>query len=424
MTQDADCQAHPAQTPGGNETGPDGRLLLVIPSVVGYDDGELVVDGDFANNLRAYLRQFSSVSVMSPARAEASTFPSVVRKQEIPGFERLELHILPEAYREDRYLRHRKRMKAWLSEEIAKARYILISPHAAFDWSTLAAELCVAQGRKYNMEADWNLPEVTRYIWSTMPPGLKKVRKYLWQIYHNKKYMSCLRNSQIALVQGEDVYNDYKEIAPRCFSVLNVQITDGDRISEFELQRKIEGIRSDRPLKLYYAGRAMDIKGPFHWIDVVEQLRHTGLSFTAEWAGDGPDLESMRREVEQRGLSDVCNFPGKLGREAVKAAMTEADIFLFCHMTKESPRYLVEALASGTPIVGFGTDYSRSLVRKRGGGAFVERGDVAGLANLVTDYAADRDKLKDLVRGAAASGRMLDRDAAINERIGLMKQYL
>ena len=63
-------------------------------------------------------------------------------------------------------------------------------------------------------------------------------------------------------------------------------------------------------------------------------------------------------------------------------------------------------------------------MRKRGGGAFVERGDVAGLANLVTDYAADRDKLKDLVRGAAASGRMLDRDAAINERIGLMKQYL
>lgn len=424
MIRDADCQAHPARTPEENETAPEGRLLLVIPSVVGYDNGALVVDGDFANNLRAYLRRFSSVSVMSPARAEASTFPSVVKKEDIPGFERLELHILPEAYREDRYFRHRKRMKAWLSEEIAKARYILISPHAAFDWSTLAAELCVAQGRRYNMEADWNLPEVTRYIWSTMPPGLKKVRKYLWQIYHNRKYMNCLKNSEIALVQGEDVYNEYKQIAPRCFSVLNVQITDDDRISDDVLEKKIGGIRSERPLKLYYAGRAMDIKGPFHWIDVVERLRDAGLGFTAEWAGDGPDLESMKREVEQRGLSDVCNFLGKLGREAVKAAMTEADIFLFCHMTKESPRCLVEALASGTPIVGFGTDYSRSLVRKRGGGAFVERGDVAGLAKLVAEYGAEREKLEGLVRGAAASGRMLDREAAIEERIGLMKQYL
>lgn len=401
-----------------------GKLLLVIPTVVEQSGQHLLLDGDFSNNVEAYLREFDSVTVACPARRQTGTFPSTRDPEDVAGSERLNLIVLPEPYREDRYIARRGEVKRILREQIESADYILISPHAAFDWSTLAAEMCIDLKKKYNMEADWNLPQVTNYIWSQMPFGPNKLRKLVWQKYHTPKYFRCLRNSSLALVQGEDVYNEYKRIAPNIFPVLNIQVTDKDKISHENLARKTAAVRQGAPLKIVYAGRAAEMKGPMEWLGVLDILRGKGIEFNATWFGGGELLDEMQGVVQDRGLTSCCELPGNADREAVFSALQSADMFLFCHMTKESPRCLVEALAAGAPLIGFGTDYSRSLVRQAGGGAFVERGDVEGLAEIVEHYALNRNELVDLIVQAAASGDRLDRDTAISERISLMKQYL
>lgn len=404
-------------------SGLDRSLLLVIPTVLEQDRG-IRFDRDFSNNLEAYLAAFDSVTVACPAARAAGTFPGTRTLDEILGWERVRTVVLPEPYREDRYLLNLRRISALLVEEIERARYILISPHAPFDWSTLAAEICIRKGRRYNMEADWNLPETSHYIWSRMPFGPNKLRERLWLAYHNRKYRNCLKNSSLSLLQGEDVFNAYRAIAPNAHSVLNVQITREEKISAARLKAKLMGVAEERPLRLVYAGRAIEMKGPLHWLETLRHLRDDGVSFEARWFGTGALLPDMERFIARHGLEHCCRIEGSVERLAVFEAMRDADLFLFCHMGKESPRCLVEALASAAPLVGFGSDYSRSLVRDHGGGVFVEQGDSAGLARSVAALNSDRAALAGLIEGAAETGQKLNRDEAIQQRIALMKQYL
>lgn len=402
----------------------DQTLLMVIPTVLEEENGTILLDRDFSNNLEAYLAAFEKVVVACPSARKKGSFPSTRILEDLSGHERARIIVLPEPYREDRYVFFRNRISKLLSREIDMARYILISPHAPFDWSTLAASICIRKGRHYNMEADWNVPITSRYIWSEMPFGINKFRKRLWMAYYNPKYWKALKNSSLSLLQGEDVMADYRQVAKNPHSVLNVQITSEDRISAVALKAKVERVCLGQPLQLVYAGRAIAMKGPLYWLETLRLLREAGVPFEARWFGSGEMLAQMERFVGDNNLEQFCKLEGNATRPSVFRAMQEADIFLFCHMSKESPRCLVEALASGAPLVGFGSDYSRGLTNASGGGIFAEPGDSLSLAHVVESLHQDRSRLAELIAAAAESGKGLDRDKEIQRRIGLMKQFL
>ncbi|MBC2668115.1 glycosyltransferase [Novosphingobium piscinae] len=398
-------------------------LVLVIPTVCALRDGAISLDGDFANNVRAYLAAFSHVHVMTTAAPGEQSFPNTVPLADLADGDRLTITILPEPYREDRYFRNRGRVKAQLHQAMSESEFHLISPHAAFDWPTLAAEVCQELGIPYNMEADWALPVARAELWRMMPWGPNKLRKYIWGLYHDRQYYRALDRSALALLQGGEVFNELGHRAPNAFSVLNVQITGEDRIAPAALAAKLA--RSDtQPVKIFYAGRAAPMKGPHVWLEIVRRLKLAGCRFEATWAGAGPELDSMQRFVDSHGLGDVCVLAGHVDRDETRRRMADADLFVFCHLIAESPRCLVESLASGTPIVGFESHYARDLVARHGGGAFVPRGDTARLADMVTQLVSDRAAIRQLTIAAAASGQTFDRDTAIEERIGLMKRHL
>lgn len=399
-------------------------LLLIIPPVFDRIDGRLVVDVDFAHNLRAYLKSFDTVSVLCPLTSTSLTFPSTVNIEDIPGHANLDIQILPEPYREDKYFIHRRRVGDQLESAIRSHEFILLSPHAAFDWPTLAAKICIEANIPYDMEADWSVPAARRQLWQRMPWGLRKARKWVTNVLHDASYFKALRGSSLSLLQGGDVYNDLSGYAQHPYSVLNVQVGVDDHITEDQLGQKLERIAGGEPLHIVYAGRANEIKGPFYWIETISLLRDRGCRFRATWIGDGEDLEGMKRFAAERGLSQICSFPGKLPRDEARALVLSADIFMFCHLIKESPRCLVEALALATPIIGFDGNFARGLVSDQGGGRFVPIGDVSGLAAQIAALSEDRNTLRTLIQQAAQTGHGLEREAAITHRIELIKLHL
>ena len=230
--------------------------------------------------------------------------------------------------------------------------------------------------------------------------------------------------SSLALLQGQDVFDAYKNIAPNPHRVLNVQISPEDHISAVRLQAKRDRIAAKEPLSISYAGQAIARKGPLDWLKAIHGISEAGVEFQATWFGDGSLMPEMKREAERLGIGGKVMFPGSVGRKEIMATLQNTDIFLFCHKTGESPRCLGEALASGCALVGYGTQYPRELVAKRGGGEFTEMDDSQGLADIIVCLDRDRAKLDGLVAAAAASGRLLDRDIAMQERIDLIKTHL
>ena len=134
-------------------------------------------------------------------------------------------------------------------------------------------------------------------------------------------------------------------------------------------------------------------------------------------------MAEMRHEVQRQNIGANVALPGVVGRQDLLCQLWKTDIFLFCHKTGESPRCLGEALAAGCPLVGYDRAYPRDLVAKCGGGEFVQIGDSDKLADAVIALDRNRQRLEALVKAAAASGALLDRDTAMQERIELIKAY-
>ena len=101
----------------------------------------------------------------------------------------------------------------------------------------------------------------------------------------------------------------------------------------------------------------------------------------------------MRSYVSKHGLADVVTLPGNVDRAQSLAEVRRSHLFMFCHLAAESPRCVVEALASGTPIIGYESGYTRDLVAEQGGGEFVETGDWEALATLVAGLNKDRKRI-------------------------------
>jgi glycosyltransferase involved in cell wall biosynthesis len=308
--------------------------------------------------------------------------------------------------------------------EISKAKYLLFSPHANYDWPTLGAQLAMKLNRKYCIESDFDHPSVSILQLRVMPFGAKKLRKSLWSRSFNKQVNRCMARSSIALLQGQEVYDAYKQIAPNPRKVLNVQVSSEDQIFPAELRTKLDKITHGEPLSIAYAGRMAEMKGPLDWLKAINATIKKGVDLQAAWFGDGPLMTEMQSSVERLDLGRNVSLHGILSREELKARLWRTDIFLFCHKTGESPRCLSEALASGCLLVGYTGAFPRDLVARHGGGKFVDRGDWEMLASTLVSLDRDRVQLAQLVEAAAASGKELDRDTAIQNRIDLIKKYL
>jgi glycosyltransferase involved in cell wall biosynthesis len=413
------------QSPAGGQTGLEarnGRLLMVIPAVLRVEDGRVLLDEHYANNLRSYLNSFEHVVVASPAFEKPQK--NLIPLEQVEGHERTTVHVLPLPYREDRYLRHRGNVRRLLDHEIAAADFVMLSPHSAFDWSTLAGVTALESGRRYGMEADWDLQSVWAEIIRDMPAGARKLRQSLWLKLHTPSFMKVLEGSSLALLQGAAVFDAYRNRAPNPHRVLNVQISDEDRIDVEVLARKAEEILKGAPLRIAYAGRMISMKGPFDWLSCLERLRKQKVPFVATWLGDGDLRTEFEERMRSSRLENVLSLPGNVARDKVRETVERSHLFVFCHKTQESPRCLLEALALGTPLVGYDSLHARNLTTAEGGGVFVDMNDVDGLASAVAALNVDRPRLATLMRSAFASAQTFDREAAIQERITLIKQYL
>jgi glycosyltransferase involved in cell wall biosynthesis len=404
------------------------RLLQVLPSVIRRVENELEMDFDFSESLRLCLNNFDRVTVACPITMEFqdSGLRRCLRVKDLPWGNRIRVIPLPNAYRLSGFLRQLGAVRRLLKEEIENADYLVFSPHTLIgDWPTVAIREAIKLQRPYVIEADVVYEKVAWVAWAQIPSWKQFIKKNFMLPLFQRCHRYCLEHSTLALLQGQDVYDAYAPFCSNPHKVYHMPICGDDYITHGRLQNKLDALDHGRPLKLCYIGRAIDMKGPIDWLKTVHELIKSGVKINATWLGDGSLLSTMRTTAENLGLKNYVTFPGYISdRREILQTLQDSDIFLFCHKTPESPRCLVEALASGCPLVGYGSAYPQDLVARCGGGRFATLGNWKELANIVQDLETNREKLRDLIRRASVSGRLYDRDATMQNRIDLINKHM
>ena len=119
--------------------------------------------------------------------------------------------------------------------------------------------------------------------------------------------------------------------------------------------------------------------------------------------GDGPDRVDAEAEARNLGVDSDVHFLGKI--DVVAPLLAAADLFLLPSQTESFGLSALEALASGTPVVGSKTGGLVEVVNEGVTGALREVGDVDAMAAASIDILADRDRWTTMSIDAAADAR-------------------
>ncbi len=402
-------------------------LLLVTAVALRERDGRYFIDDQTWHGLAQWLRYFAKVTYagldVEGAQKQSSTIWLPV--DEVPGSENLKILKLPRAFRPLEFARTYAPTRRRLAEAIAASEKLCFTiGHLIGDWGSVASLEAHAQGRPYGVWYDRIEYDVIRRSWDSLS-WRARIRETVSIPIARALQDVIVRRSTMGLYQGGDCYEHFRATAPRPFCVYDTHTTESDFIPTGTLAEKIARAKEGAPLSICYVGRAADMKGPLDWLGVLNLLKKSGARFDARWLGDGPLLGEMRQRVTDMDLGGSVELAGFVGdRAEVIEAMRRSQIFLFCHKTPESPRCLIEALVSGSAIVGYESAYSRDLLSQHGGGIVTPINDVAALARALVELDRNRSRLADLVSRAALEGRRFDEDTVYRQRALLMREQL
>ena len=107
-------------------------------------------------------------------------------------------------------------------------------------------------------------------------------------------------------------------------------------------------------------------------------------------AGDGPELRRMTSLARELGLTDCVTFTGRLDREQIAALIREADIALNPSRVDNMPNSILEALASGIPVVSTDVGGIRHIVAHERTALLVPAGAPEPMASALLRLLGDR----------------------------------
>ena len=177
-----------------------------------------------------------------------------------------------------------------------------------------------------------------------------------------------------------------------------VQLYNGVDLSRFKQINQQNKIRTEFPIikvddiLIGTVGRLQAEKNQTTLINafslVFEKFRNIKLVLI----GDGPDRQSLESLVHDKGLTEHVIFTG--ARNDIPELLAELDIFVLPSKGEGISNTILEAMASGLPVVATNVGGNPELVERNVTGQLVSSGDASEMAKAIEGYLLDRAMIK------------------------------
>jgi glycosyltransferase involved in cell wall biosynthesis len=134
-------------------------------------------------------------------------------------------------------------------------------------------------------------------------------------------------------------------------------------------------------------GRLVKQKNPLLFVAAAAELRRRMPGARFVMIGDGPLRPAVEAAVAAAALTDCCTLAGE--REDIEGALAGADLFWLTSDWEGLPNAVIEALASGLPVVATDVGGTAELVRRGIDGYIVPAGDRDALVARAAEILAD-----------------------------------
>ncbi len=146
-------------------------------------------------------------------------------------------------------------------------------------------------------------------------------------------------------------------------------------------------------VRILVVARLDPIKGLDGFLAALARLSKRGQDFRAGLVGDGPERHNLETIVRQLNLENRVTFYGVKSREEVAELMRQADLLALTSYWENQPVVLLEALASGLPVVASDVGGIGEVVKPELG-VLIEPGNAESIANGLTNVIDHLDDYK------------------------------
>jgi glycogen synthase len=176
------------------------------------------------------------------------------------------------------------------------------------------------------------------------------------------------------------------------------------------------GAVGDPPTILYH-GRVDRRKGALDLLGASALLHDRSVRFRLLVSGIGPDHDEVRDRLPALGLAGVAEMRGYVAYDEVPAVYGEADLFASPTYAEGFSNTILEAMASGLPIVSCRAVGVVDCLRNGENGLLVEPGDVPALAGALERLLVDAELRRRLAADALEECRRVYSWRAVGRQI-------
>lgn len=194
---------------------------------------------------------------------------------------------------------------------------------------------------------------------------------YLAWRFKNIISKPILKNADGVIVLTDDMKREIQKIWDRDVFV----VPNGIDLARFENLSK-EDIRSKLEIKdekiILFVGTLRPVKGVKYLIEAMKTITDKNKNTRLFLVGDGEERKYLENLVRTLNIERYVTFIGKVQNDKVPEYMTASDVFVLPSLSEGFPVTVVEAMASGLPIVATDVRGLPEIIKNDENGFLVE----------------------------------------------------
>ncbi len=384
----ATTPAQPLRPPRGPGGGPPTLLLVPTLPALRTEDGQVVLTEKFVEGTQAFANFW-------PGRLEVLFRPSLERTDNLDN-RAYSAGDLPFAIS----------VADFHSDEalfrISRANVVLGGLcHEQTHLSALAREL----GVPFVYTSEYTLRTRLQIARVEERNPARRYRRMLFEINLERRQKRSLKLASGIQCNGTPTYDVYHEWAPKPHLFFDTRVSETELVEHEQLDRRVEQLTAgdpNRPARLAFSGRLKEMKGADHLVPFADELRALGVNFTLDVFGDGVLADSMKRDIQKRGLERLVRMRGNLrfSEELLPELRQNIDLFVACHRQGDPSCTYLETFGCGVPILGYDNEAFSGLLERAVAGVKSPMDDPKALAREAAELLADPSRIARMSRAA------------------------
>jgi len=180
--------------------------------------------------------------------------------------------------------------------------------------------------------------------------------------------------------------------------------------------------KSSDVLRLLTVGRLSFTKRTEILIDAVEILHKEGCKVHFTVVGGGQFEQKLKQLVAERNLGDIIEITGRIEAEKMPQVYRQNDIFISASMQEGMSNAMLEAMASGLPIVTTRCEGVEELIVDNG--IVVESPSGTDIATAIKKLISERQTYRDFSAASRKRATLFSWSSVANQYIECYKKVL